>query len=57
MFPDLASFPGALPPYYGAVILTGCGAFALHMFFAKRVMKARKELNVPVGFLSPVIRI
>ncbi|KAM3171217.1 hypothetical protein ACTXT7_017063, partial [Hymenolepis weldensis] len=49
LFPSLRDFPVALPHGYGGVILVGVGAFALHFYFATRVMKARKELDFPVG--------
>ncbi|VUZ42082.1 unnamed protein product [Hymenolepis diminuta] len=47
LFPSLRDFPVALPHGYGGVILVGVGAFALHFYFATRVMKARKELDFP----------
>lgn len=41
-------FPAFLPRYYGGVVLVGVGSFAMHMFLAMRVIKARKDFNFPV---------
>ncbi|KAL5967058.1 Microsomal glutathione S-transferase 3 [Taenia solium] len=39
--------PAFLPRYYGGVVLVGVGSFAMHMFLAMRVIKARKDFNFP----------
>ncbi|KAF6775411.1 hypothetical protein AHF37_04207 [Paragonimus kellicotti] len=48
--PPLSTLPLCIPRYYGGVVLVGVGAMATNMYFASRVMKARKEHNVEVGF-------
>ncbi|XP_074658862.1 glutathione S-transferase 3, mitochondrial-like [Tubulanus polymorphus] len=35
-----------LPPGYGCVIMTGVGSLFLNMYFAQKVMKARKDFDV-----------
>ncbi|CDS41239.1 microsomal glutathione S transferase 3 [Echinococcus multilocularis] len=44
---DSCRLPIFLPRYYGGVILVGVGSFAMHMFLAMRVIKARKDFNFP----------
>uniref|UniRef100_A0A5K3G0W6 Glutathione S-transferase 3, mitochondrial n=1 Tax=Mesocestoides corti TaxID=53468 RepID=A0A5K3G0W6_MESCO len=46
-FPNSCVLQVGLPRYYGAVVLVGVGSFAMHMFLASRVVKARKDFNFP----------
>ncbi|KAF5404078.1 Microsomal glutathione s-transferase [Paragonimus heterotremus] len=46
--PPLSTLPLCIPRYYGGVVLVGVGAMATNMYFASRVMKARKEHNYPL---------
>lgn len=46
--PSLCEFPVHFPRYYGGVILVGVGSYALHFFLASRVIRARKDFNLPV---------
>ncbi|KAF8567254.1 hypothetical protein P879_01989 [Paragonimus westermani] len=49
--PPLSTLPLCIPRYYGGVVLVGVGAMATNMYFASRVMKARKEHNVEYPLL------
>ncbi|KAM7541042.1 hypothetical protein Aperf_G00000038934 [Anoplocephala perfoliata] len=46
-FDSIYDFPVVLPRYYGGVILVGFGSFAMHMFLAKRVIDARRQIDFP----------
>ncbi|CAH8584551.1 unnamed protein product [Schistosoma curassoni] len=49
--PPLTSLPLCLPRYYGGVILVGVSAFGLNMYFARRVIQARKEHSVELPIM------
>lgn len=51
-FISIYDFPVVLPRYYGGVVLVGFGSFAMHMFLARRVIEARRQIDFPVRFFS-----
>ncbi|VDN09002.1 unnamed protein product [Dibothriocephalus latus] len=46
LLPPLYELPMCFPRYYGGVLLVGAGSFALNMYMAGRVMKARKKWDI-----------